>query len=245
VGPSVSSRIGVVSLLIAAFAFAPRSAAAVTFDGDIAYTSDYVFRGISETAGRSAGQIDLHLTTGDGTFVGAFASTLGHVWHTSYEDFGWDYELEEYLGHRFDLSPSWSATVTAVNYSYLAGNAPLSNDYQELSAAVSYLDSWTVTVGAIPNAVRYDRGHRLGRYPAYTLDASAQLPLVGRLLATAGAGYYASDNTGYAYGNAGLAFEFKSLRLDAGYYIAQDRARTLFPYGRAGSRFAGSVSWHF
>ena len=241
--PSVPSRIGVVCLLIAAMA--PRFAAAVTFDGDLSYTSDYVFRGISETGGRSAGQIDLHVTSGDGTFVGVFASTLSHVWHRGYDNLGWNYELEEYLGHRFDVSPSWSTTVTAVNYSYLDGNAPLNNDYQELSVAVSYLDSWTATVGAIPNAVRYDRGYRLGRYPAYTVDTSTQVPIVGRLFLTAGAGYYTSDSTGYAYGNAGLAFEFKSLRLDAGYYVAQDRAQTLFPYGRAGSRFAGSVSWHF
>ncbi len=245
-GPSVPSRIGVVCLLIVASVFAPRPAAAVTFDGDITYTSDYVFRGISETAGRSAGQIDLRLTTNGGTFLGVFASTLGRVWHVPYEGvLGWDYALEEYLGHRFDLSSAWSATVTAVNYSYLGGNAPLSNDYQELSAAVSYLDSWTVTLAAVPNAVRYDRGYRLGRYPAYTVDASAQLPIVGRLFVTAGAGYYASDSTGYAYGNAGLAFEFKRLRLDAGYYVAQERAQSLFPYGRAGNRFAGSVSWNF
>jgi hypothetical protein len=30
-----------------------------------------------------------------------------------------------------------------------------------------------------------------------------------------------------------------------GYYVAQDHAQALFPYGRAGSRFAGTVSWHF
>ncbi len=244
-GSSVPSRIGVVCLLIAATVLPPRFAAAITFDGDLTYTSDYVFRGISQTGGRSAGQIDLHLTSGDGTFLGVFASTLGHVWHRGYDHLGWNYELEEYLGHRFDLSPSWSTTVTAVNYSYLDGNVPLNNDYQELSVAVSYLDSWTVTVAAVPNAVRYDRAYRLGRYPAYTVDASTQLPLVGRLFLTAGAGYYTSDSTGYAYGNAGLAFEFKSLRLDAGYYVAPDRAQALFPYGRAGSRFAGSVSWHF
>jgi uncharacterized protein (TIGR02001 family) len=245
VGPSVSSRIGVICLLIAGCVLASRPVGAVTVAGDIAYTSDYVFRGISQTAGRSAGQIDVHLSFDDATFVGAFASTLGHVWHAPYGYLGWDYELEEYLGHRFDLSPAWSVTVTAVNYSYQGGNAPLSDDYQELSAAVSYLDFWTVTLAAEPNAVRYDRGYRLGRYPAYTLEASAQLPIVGRLFVTAGAGYYTSDHTGYGYGNAGLAFEFKSLRLDAGYFVAPDRARTLFPYGRAGSRFAGSVSWHF
>jgi uncharacterized protein (TIGR02001 family) len=244
VGP-IPLRIGIFCLWIAVATLAPRAAGAVTVDGDISYTSDYIFRGISESGGRSAGQIDLRATTQDGTFLGVFASTLGRVWQHSWGNTGWDYELEAYLGHRFDLSPAWSATLTAVNYAYMGGNAPLSNDYQEISVATSFLDLWTVTAAVIPNAVRYDGNYRLGRYPAYIADTSAQLPLVGRLFLTAGAGYYTSDSTGYAFGNAGLGFEFKRLRVDAGYYVAQDRARALFPYGRAGSRFAGTVSWHF
>ena len=244
-GPSLPSRIGVICLLIAVALLAPRAADAITFNGDLTYTSDYIYRGISQTGGRSAGQIDLHVGTRDGTFVGVSASTVNRLWHRGYDTLGWDYELEEYLGHRFDLSTSWSTTVTGVNYQYKHGNAPINNDYQELSVAVSYLDSWTLTAAYIPNAVRYDRGYRLGRYPAYTADSVTQVPLVGRLFLTAGVGYYYSDSADYVYGNAGLAFEFKSLRLDAGYYVAQDRAQTLFPYGRAGSRFAGSVSWHF
>ena len=243
-GP-VPLRIGIFRLLIAAATLAPAAAGAVTIDGDLSYTSDYVFRGISESGGRSAGQIDLRVSTRDGTFLGVFASTLGRAWQHSWGNTGWDYELEAYLGHRFDLSPAWSTTLTAVNYSYLGGNAPLTNDYQEVSVAVSYLDLLTVTEAVIPNAVRYDRGYRLGRYPAYITDTSAQLPLVGRLFLTVGAGYYTSDSTGYAFGNAGLGFEFKRLRIDAGYYVAQDHARMLFPYGRAGSRFAGTVSLHF
>ena len=90
--------------LIAVVLLAPRAADAITFDGDVTYTSDYIYRGISETGGRSAAQIDLHLATGDGTFVGVFASTLDRLWHRGYETLGWDYELEQYLGHRFDLS---------------------------------------------------------------------------------------------------------------------------------------------
>ena len=238
-------RIGIFCLWIAAATLTSRSAGAVTFDGDISYTSDYVFRGISESGGRSAGQIDVRASTRDGTFLGVFASTLGRNWRHTWGDTGWDYQLEAYLGHRFDLSPAWSTTVTAVSYSYLQGNVPLSNDYQEISIATSYLDLWTVTAAVIPNAVRYDGSHRVGRYPAYVADTSAQLPLIGRLFLTAGAGYYTSDETGYAFGNAGLGFEFKSLRIEAGYYLAQKRAWALFPYGRAGSRFAGTVSWHF
>jgi hypothetical protein len=121
----------------------------------------------------------------------------------------------------------------------------MSDDYQEISVAASYLDLWTMTAAYIPNAVRFDGDYRLGRYPAYVVDTSVQLPLIGRLFLTAGAGYYTSDETGYAFGNAGLGFQFKSLRVDGGYYVAQERARALFPYGRAGGRFAATVSWHF
>ena len=244
-GSPLPSRIGVVCLLIAIALLAPRAADAITFNGDLTLASDYVYRGISETGGRPAAQIDVHLATGDGTFAGVFASTVNRLWHRGYVNLGWDYQLEEYLGHRFDLSQSWSTTLTAVNYQYVGGNAPLSSDYQEFSVAVSYLDSWTLTAAYIPNAVRYDRWTRLGRYAAYTGDVATQLPLVGRLSLTSGVGYYTSDSADYVYGNAGLAFEFKSLRLDAGYYVSQERAQLMFPYGRAGSRFAGSVSWLF
>jgi len=245
VGASLPFRIGVVCLLIASALFAPRAADAITLEGDLTYTSDYIYRGISQTGGRSAGQIDLHVVSGDGTFAGVFASTMDRLWHRQYQTLGWDYALEEYIGHRFDFSPSWSTTLTGVNYQYKHGNAPTNNDFQEVSVAVSYLDSWSLTAAYIPNAPRYYWGTRLGRYSAYTGDLATQLPLVGKLFLTAGAGYYYSDSADYLYGNAGLGFEFKSLRLDAGYYVAQDRAQMLFPYGRAGSRFAGSVSWHF
>ena len=244
-GRSVPFRTGVLCSWIAATALAPASAVAVTFDLDVSYTSDYILRGISESGSHSAGQIDLRATTGDGTFVGVFATTLGRNWRVGWKSWGWDYKVEEYIGHQFNLTPSWSATVTAVNYSYLDGNLPLSDDYQEISLAFSYLDRWTCTVAAIPNAVRYDGNYREGRYPAYTADNSVQLPLVGRLFALGGIGYYGSDSTGYGYGNAGLAFEYKDLRVEGGYYLAQSRAQRLFPYGRAGSRYAATVLWHF
>lgn len=235
-----------VYLCIAAAILAPSPARAITLDGDISYTSDYIFRGISQTGGRSAGQIDLRLGTADGTFAGVFASTLSHLWWQRRLGYtGWNYELEAYLGHRFEVSPSWGITATATNYAYLGGNAPTSNDYQELSLTATYLDLWTLEFALTPNAVRSDDYGNTKRYEAATLSSSVQVPLIGRLAATAGAGYYRSEDDGYGFGNAGLSFEFKSLRVDAGYYFAQERATVLFPYGRAGSRWAATVIWHF
>ena len=245
-GQSVALRTSISCLwIIVAATLLAQPVHAVTFDGEISYTSDYILRGISQTGGLAAGQVDLRLTTQDGTFAGAFASTLNRLWQRSWGYSGWDYELETYIGHRLDLSPSWSSTVTGTFYSYLKGNTAFSDDYQEISLSTSYLDSWTVEAALIPNAVHFENGYRLGRYPAYVVSTSGQIPLVGRLALTAGAGYYTSDGEGYSYGNVGLAFEVKSLQLDAGYYVAGDKARQLFPYGRAGSRFAVGLSWHF
>ncbi len=248
VGPSVPLRTGSAApwIIATSLMLAALPAGAVTFDGEITYTTDYILRGISETGGRSAGQIDLRLNTADGSFAGAFASTLNRLWrHPWWGNLGWDYEIEGYIGHRFDFSQSWSSTLTGTYYAYVKGNAPFSDDYQEVSFSTSYLDLWTVELAVIPNAVRFDQGYRMGRYPAYVVSTSGQVPVLGRLALTAGAGYYTSDEVGYGYGNVGLAFEIKSLRLDAGYYVTENRAQRLFPYGRAGNRFAATVSWHF
>jgi uncharacterized protein (TIGR02001 family) len=229
--------------LVAAAILASRFAQAVSVSGDLTYTTDYIYRGFSESDGRSAAQLDVHAATDGGTFAGVFASSLGKMLGR-----GADAELEPYVGHRFVLSPSWSTTVTAVDYSYVGGNLPFSNDYQELSAALSYLDLVTISVAASPDAGRYYMFYRLGRYPAYDADFSAQLPLVGRLFLTAAAGYYSltgPGGSGYFYGNAGLSFEYAAWRVDAGYYRTEERARYMFPYGRAGNRVAATLSWHF
>ncbi len=237
-------RPGTHGLCLLAIASIPGVAAALTFDGDLGYTSDYIHRGVSESASHRAGQLDLRIDTADGSFAGVFATSLGRV-RTGWSRHGWDAILQTYLGHQFALSPAWSATLTAVNYSYLGGNVSGSNDYQELSLAMSYLDRWTVTVAATPDAVRWNGPYRLGRYAAYTTDTSLQVPIYRRLFFVGGAGYYFSDDTGYLYGNAGLALEISNLRIEADYIAAQERAETLFSYARAGSRYALTALWHF
>jgi len=220
-----------------------RSASALTFGGDVAATSDYIFRGVSLTDNQAAAQADLHATTSGGTFIGVFSSTL-----RDRRERETDVELEAYLGHRFDLSPVWNATLTAVSYSYLDGHRSSSTDYQELSASASYLDRWTVSFTAAPNIVRYYEHRRLGRYAAYIADVAGQLPLAGRMFLTGGVGYYSftgPDGSGYTYGNAGLAFEYQSWRLDAGYYLTDSNAQALIPYSRRAHRFAATLSWHF
>ena len=81
---------------------------------------------------------------------------------------------EVYLGHRFTLSSAWNATLSARAHYFLGANAyEPSDDYQEISASLTYLDSWSVSLTCIPNAVRYWMYKRQSRAPAWVADTSA------------------------------------------------------------------------
>lgn len=238
-------------LLIAAMA-APLQA--FEFDGlspggSLALTSDYIYRGRSESDDHLAAQADLHLADRGGNFAGAWFSTRDRNLSPYAR-----YDVELYLGHRFDLNGSWSATLSGRSHYYLdaTGEEP-SADYQEISAALNYLDRWSVVLTAIPSAVRYWYDLRLTRSPAYVAETSAQWLLRPGWFLTAGAGYYYVSGTGaginsaggYAYGNLGLAFEYHRWRLDVGYFITQPHAAELFPYPIANQHFAGTLAWQF
>ena len=132
--------------IVLGLAHAP-AARAVSFGGDVALTSDYVYRGFSETDNKAAFQLDLHASLATGTFAGVWASTLDN----KYQPYA-DYKLDEYIGQRFDLGSSWNTSLTATNHQYLGGNQYYSSDYQEIGASVAYLDEWTFSISAIPNA---------------------------------------------------------------------------------------------
>jgi uncharacterized protein (TIGR02001 family) len=232
---------------------------AISFGGNAALTTDYIYRGYSETNNKGAAQLDLHISTASGTFLGVWTSTLDNKYRP------WaDFDLEEYIGQRFVLSSAWNTSITATNYSYVGGRQTYSSDYQQISASVSYLDRWTLSISAIPNMLRYSRywenSHwdyrRVGRYPAYDIETSGQWLIGKGLFVTAGAGYYLFTGTdspvrapslGYAYGNVGLAYSWRNLRIDVGYFLTQEKtaAQGLFPYPIANDHFAGTVSWHF
>ncbi len=229
-------------------------------------TSDYIYRGVSESDGQGALQADLHGSTAGGTFAGVWASTRDRNLEP-----GTPAEMQLYLGQRIDLDGGWSATLSGRADYYVGGPADHSGDYQEISASLTWLDRCTFSLSVIPNAVRYTTvvswyGEYAAQYQyqyqpyrsaALVGDGSGQWLLRdgllgGALYATAAAGYYyssapgheAGPGIGYLYGNAGLAFERRRWRLDLGYFAAQSRAAQLFAYPVA-KRLAATLSWQF
>lgn len=217
--------------------------------GEVALTSDYIYRGVSESDGHGAVQADLHAFSPDGTFLGVWASS-----RDSDLEPGANALLDLYLGHRFTLGGSWAAVLAGRARNYLgASSSEPSANYQEVSGTLNYLDNWSVSLTLIPNAVRYWFYARLSREPAWVTDTSGQWSLGHGLSLTGGAGYYRSQGsgsgidraTGYAYGNAGIAWERGHLRADVGYFLTQQAAARSFPYPVAEHRFAGTIAWRF
>lgn len=246
---------------------APRAASAQTdpavVGGSLAATSDYIYRGMSQSDGHGALQADLHASTQAATFAGVWASTRDRTLEP-----GTNTALQLYLGQHFNLSGGWSATLSGRADYFVGGPARHSDDYQEVSAALGWLDRYTLSLTAIPNALRYstvvylNQGIRQEYYAVYrsrafVADASGQWLLLDRLFGgelylTAALGYYYASQpdhrpppaVDYLYGNAGLALEWRRWRVDLGYFAAQDQATELFPYPVA-KRLAGTVSWQF
>lgn len=231
--------------------------------GNLAATSDYIYRGVSQSDGHGALQADLHASSPGGAFVGVWGSTRDRDLEP-----GTSAEMQVYVGQRFSLGADWSATLSGRADYFVGGSPHRSDDYQEISAAFSWLDRYTVSLTAIPNAVRYStvvyqaagyqqEYYEVYRSAAYVADAAGQWLVRERLfggglyLTAAGGYYYASrpdreapGGLGYLYGNGGLALAWRRWRIDLGYFAAQRRGDQLFPYPVA-NRLAGTVSWQF
>jgi len=219
-----------------------------TFGGSLALTTDYIYRGLSQSGSQGAVQADLHVDTSGGTFAGVWGSTRDHDL-VPYAD----YDLEAYLGQRFDLTNDWNLSLGVRGHFYLGGPGSNTDDYWELSAALTYLDSWTFSLTVVPDAPRYWYEKSIPRSTAWVPELSAQYLIGWGLFATAGVGYYYVSGTGpgiyaangYAYGNLGLAYVWRQFRLDVAYFRTGDNADDVLPYPSANDRVAATVSWRF
>jgi len=100
---------------------------AFTTTGNVAFTSDYVFRGISQTGGHTALQGGFDVAHTSGLSAGVWASNISWAPSTSLE-------VDLYANYGFSLSKDFSATVGYLAYVY-EGNSAINTG--EINASVS------------------------------------------------------------------------------------------------------------
>jgi uncharacterized protein (TIGR02001 family) len=198
---------------------------------------------VSQTLGSPAAQADLHYQTATGWFAGVWGSTVNLN-----QGPGATFEIDAYAGRAWLVSGPWNARVTAVQYIYPNDTGYLRYDYFEVSGSVLYEDRLEFTVSWSPNTSRYSAYGVSRGEPAASYELVGQLPLRGPLSATGSVGYYDLSQlfgTGYFYGSAGLAAEFRRIRVDLAYFATEQAATDLFGSDVAGNRWAMTVVWWF
>ncbi len=226
-------------LVCAAALLAPAGAAALgleNFSAQLTLTTDYVFRGVSQTREDPAIQGGIDFEHGSGLFVGIWGSNVDFPTNQDRRQ-GRDLELDYYLGYAFDLAADWSAYATVVRYDYPGSDGAFEYDYNELNLAVQFRELASAGVAWTDDALGFGR-------QAIAWELSGRYPLPRDLDLVAGAGYYDLDELfgrGYSYWNLGLSRQIGSFIFDLGYYDTGDAGTALFGE-RAEARVVFSVS---
>ncbi|PCJ38286.1 MAG: hypothetical protein COA75_00555 [Cellvibrionales bacterium] len=125
-------------LLTAAIAASPVAAIAAEVSGNVSMTSDYRFRGISQTDTQLAVQGGFDFAFDNGIYVGTWGSNV---------DFANSLELDYYVGYAGDLTETVSFDVGYIYYDYPGTedtvrtlNSDAEDDYAEIYASVSVAD---------------------------------------------------------------------------------------------------------
>ncbi|HSX58572.1 MAG TPA: TorF family putative porin [Tahibacter sp.] len=204
------------------------------FSGSLALTSDYVFRGISQTKGNAAPQLGAKVAFGSGFYGAAWASAVDYG-----DAVGSDAEVDLVAGWNRTLARRWNLDINLTRFTYPGTRAPLDLDYNEVIAALTLDQRWWAMLGWSENAL--GSGGR-GVYA----EVGAKFPLSDTFRIETVAANYDLDGYDDNYRRAQVSAIYTIGRADlrASAHWTSDGAKRLFP-GVAGSRVEAAAAWNF
>jgi uncharacterized protein (TIGR02001 family) len=208
-------------LLIALMMFAGITVAQAQVTGNLGLTSDYRFRGVSQTQNAPAVQGGIDYNHVSGLYIGNWNSSVSSQLYTN----GAGVESDVYAGFKKQVFGNFTLDVGTMNYFYPRAGTNGSFDTNELYAGIGYKELITV---------KYS--HALSDYfgianskNSYYVQADAAIPVVGKLSAVAHAGRTeVNNNSKYSYNdyNVGVAYDLQGWNLAAKYYINDNKTST-------------------
>lgn len=122
------------------------SMAVAQLTGNGSLTSDYVWRGSSQTREKPAVQGGLKYAHGSGLYASVWGSNVKFK-----PDNGASSEFDIALGWNGKLAQDWALDVYYLRYQYPASDVPL--NWNEVNAAVTWRDNYWLSVGHSSNAM--------------------------------------------------------------------------------------------
>ncbi|WP_342316741.1 TorF family putative porin [Lysobacter sp. FW306-1B-D06B] len=211
------------------------TAQAAQLSGNAALTSDYVWRGTTQTQGDAAVQAGFKLA-GDSGFYGS-------VWGSNVEfapDTHASSELDFTVGWAGEIAPDWAVDVNVLRYQYPSTTVDL--NWTELNGTLTYAGNYWLSVGWSPEALGSEES---GTYT----QLGARFHVNDTLRFEAAAGYYFLDDVydeRYAHGQLSAIWAVKApLELRVTAHGTDSGAKRIFGDDFAGSRIEAAIQASF
>lgn len=218
------------------------NAHAAAFNGTAALTSDYVWRGSTQTQGDPAVQAGFKVAGDSGFYGSIWGSNVEFAPETHASS-----ELDFTVGWGKNLSDDWALDVNVLRYQYPSTTVDL--NWTELNGTATYKGNYWASVGYSNEALGYDEAG------VYTL-VGARFPVNDQFRFEAAlAHYFLSDKVvaedGYSHGLLSAIWAFKApasdksveARLTA--HATDSNAKHIFGDDFAGSRIEAAVQASF
>ena len=206
------------------------------FSAYVTLTTDYVFRGISQTNEGPAvqGGFDFHHDIG--IFLGIWASNVEFPMDAAQYN-PRDIELDLYVGFERSFARHWSANVSLVRYTY--PDSSFNFDYTEVGAGIGYRNLVFVNIAHTNDY--FSLGTKATDYELAGLYPLARGFEIG---ATLGAFDIADFIGTYLYWNAGVSKNLDRFTFDVRYHNTDSDAKNALG-NLAGDRWVFSISAAF
>ncbi len=209
------------------------------FSAQVTLTSDYVYRGLSQSREDPAVQGGFEFAHDSGFFAGVWASSVDFP-NNRLRSQPRDLEVNYYLGYDARIGSAWSAGAQLTRYAYPGDDPSFDYDYTELGLLAQFRD-------LVSGGVHISEG-LLGRnQTAVAYELAGRIPVSSRLEALVGVGLFDLDRIvgdSYAYWNVGGSYRIGRFVFDLAYIDTSSEATAIFGDEVAGSRLTVSVTAH-
>lgn len=222
---------------VGALTFAAAQAQAADFTGNATLTSDYVWRGSTQTHGDPAVQAGFKVAGESGFYASAWGSNVEFAPETHASS-----ELDFTVGWGRALSADWAVDVNVLRYQYPSTTIDL--NWTELNGTLTWKSNYWASLGWSNEALGYDES---GTYAL----VGAKFPVNDAFRFEATLAHYFLDDAvvaenGYTHGLVGAVWAFKApfeLRVTA--HGTDSNAKRIFGDDFAGSRIEAALQASF
>ena len=231
------------ALCFSAVVGAPLCRADGQWTGTLVATSDFVFRGISESYGEPALQGAVNYQSRSGWFAGGWASNVNPY---PFDVASGEVNVE--AGFGWTLSRDWAARASYSRYLYLWDRRAAEYDYGEVALTLGFEDWLAATISYQPDSTRYTTLGYVKNRPATAYEVTGRWPLPRNFSLAGGIGYYDLTHlyrVSYWSGNAGASYVRGHFEFDLTRFFGDRTVRRLFEDAAANGRWVATVVWRF